>query len=268
MFQKLCAVLIITLAFSTLAAPGNAKMRNLNKIRAGIPPYTIIKSVLAANDTAISAGITGQESATTPYLTWLAESDERIVSNMIAAPETQIFSIRNFGNQLELDTGAIDYGIRHLLTPVLMITSSSDNKSVQLFMEGYQDLSPAIRRELDHLHLALYRDNKDLEYEERLIRNVEANVDYQVDMALARYQDRVASGRLVVVGSILDLNNSYQHGAGRLLIINVNGERNSAKLKAMELIKPIGLKTIQTNIGRQRLPAKPAEKDVKPKVKK
>lgn len=267
MSPKFHTILIITMALSIFAGTVNAKMRTLNKIRAGIPPYTVIKSVLSANDKAISTGMTGQESPTTPYLTWLAESDERIVSTMIASSETQIFSIRNLGNQLELASGAVDYGIRHLLTPVLLITSSSDNKSVQLFMEGYQDLSPAIRSELDHLHLALHRDKKDLDYEERLIRNVEANVDYQVDMALARYQDRVASGRLVVVGSVIDFDNTYKRGAGRLLIINVNGERSSAKLKTMQLIKPIGLTAIQSNVGRER-PAKPKEKDAQPKVKK
>jgi len=228
-------------------------MRSLNKVRAGIPPYTVLKSVFSANNNALSQGLIGQESPTTPNFTWLTESDERIVSTMVASSKNQIFTVRNLGNQLELASGAIDYGIRHLLTPVLLITSSSDNKSVQYFMEGYQDLSPAIRSELDHLHLALYRDNKKLEYKERLITNVEANIDYQVDIALARYQDRVESGRLVVAGSVLDFNNTYKHGAGRLIIININGERNTKKLHAMQLLKSIGSKAMKINIGRDRI---------------
>jgi carbonic anhydrase len=259
MQKKLLTFLTVTVWILLLSLPGNAKMRSLNKIRAGIPPYTVLKSIFSANDSALSEGLTGQESPTTPSFTWLAESDERIVSTMIASPKTQIFAVRNFGNQLELASGAIDYGIRHLLTPVLLITSSSDNKSVQFFMDGYHDLSPAIRSELDHLYLALYRDNKKLDYKERLITNVEANIDYQVDMALARYQDRVDSGRLVVAGSVLDFDNSYQHGAGRLIIININGERNSKKLHTMQILKSISSKVMKVNIGRDRVkPPKPA----------
>jgi len=261
MQKILLMFLSLTVLFLFPTAPVNAKMRSHNKVRAGIPPYTVLKSVFAANNNALSEGLTGQESPTTPSFTWLAESDERIVSTMIASPNTQIFTVRNFGNQLELASGAIDYGIRHLLTPILLITSSSDNKSIQFFMEGYQDLSPAIRSELDHLHLALYRDNKNLDSKERLISNVEANVDYQVDMALARYQDRVESGRLVVAGSVLDFDNTYRHGAGRLIIININGERNSKKLRAMQLLKSIRSKAKKFNIGRDRVKLpKPAMK--------
>lgn len=242
----------IIVALLTMSAPANSSMRSSNKIRAGIPPYTVIKSVLTANAKAMEDGVIGHESPTTPHLTWLADSDERLVSTMIAEPTTQIFSIRNLGNQLELAAGAVDYGVQHLLTPVLMITSSSDNKFVQLFMDGYQDASPAIRGELDHLHLALYRDDAKLDYKERVITNVEANIDYQVDIALARYQDRISSGRLVVVGSILDFDNTYQHGAGRLIIINVNGERHTAKLKNLQVLKSMSMSAMNTNIGRDR----------------
>ena len=258
--------IVLLLAFwtsITLVSQPDAKMRTRNKIRAGIPPYTVIKSVLSANESAINKGLTGKAPKTTPHLTWLAESDERIVSAMVASPSTPIFSVRNFGNQLELSSGAIDYGVRHLLSPVLLITSSSGNKAVELFMDGYEDLSPAIRRELDHLHLALYKDDKKLSRKNRLIINVEANVDYQVDMAIARYQDRVVSGRLVVVGSILDFENNYQHGAGNLIIINVNGERSSNKLKKMQIMKSMSSKAMKVNIGRDRPKSAPAKKPKK-----
>ena len=265
--KKLISFLTITWLFSLMTVPATAKMRTHNKIRAGIPPYTVLKSVLAANNSSLSTGLKGQKTPTTPQLIWLADSDERIVSTMIASPKNQIYSVRNFGNQLELASGAIDYGVRYLRSPVLLITSSSDNNAVQLFMDGYQNLSPAIRRELDHLHLALYGDKKELAHQERLIRNIESNVDYQVDMALARYQDRISSGRLVVVGSILDFDNTYQHGAGRLIIININGERKSAKLRKLQILKSMGTKAIKINIGRDRKPVKPPAKNKTVKIK-
>ncbi len=117
-------------------------------------------------------------------------------------------------------------------------------------MAGYDKLSPAIRQDLDHLYLALAHDNKKAAVKERLRKNVEANVDFQVALALSRYHDRVKSGRLVVVGSVLDFDNTYKHGSGRLVIININGEQNSVKLKKMPMLRYVGPKFINLSIGR------------------
>jgi len=244
-------IIIIFMVFSLcLAAQAEAQMHRVKKVRAGTPPYEVIKMILSANNRALKQGVTVKKSGFAPYLTWLTDPDPRINSNLIIDKAGQVYAVRNFGDQLSLATGAIDYGVRHLLTPVLMITSNSDNKAVKFFMDGYEDLSPAIRQDLDHLYLALVHDDKKAVPVERLRLNIEANVDYQVALAVSRYHDRVRSGRLVVVGSVLDFDNTYKHGSGRLVIININGEQNSLKLKKMPMLKYVGPKFINLAIGR------------------
>lgn len=243
---------ITILCWNFLSNTAEAKMRSNNKIRAGVPPYEIVKQILAQNSKEIKTKDYGQESSYTPYFTWLTDSDARISPNLIIDNKTIIYSVRNLGNQVELATGAIDYGVRHLLTPVLLITSSSENTAVKFFMEGYGKLAPAIRRDLDHLHLALSGDNKKNSFQERLITNIESNVDYQVGLAMARYQDRINSGRLVVIGSIIDFSNVYKHGAGRMIIINVNGFKDSAKLNSQQILKSLSNAVKKTNVGRTR----------------
>ncbi len=233
-----------------LAGSAVAKMRSVNKVRAGVPPYEIIKKILVANNQSLKQGINLKRSDLAPYLTWLTDPDSRISPNLILQESGQVYAVRNFGNQLELAAGAVDYGVRQLLTPILMITANSDNEAVRLFMDGYGDVSPALRQNLDHLYLALVHDNLKLQYKVRLRNNVEANVDYQVALALARYHDRVATGRLVVLGSVLDFDNVYKHGPGRLVIININGERDSAKLKKTPMLKFVGRKFVNLCIGR------------------
>ncbi len=246
--KKVMTILVVfSVCFAGLAT---AKMRSVNKVRAGIPPYEIIKKVLSANNQVLKRGIDVKQGGFAPDLTWLTDPDPRITSSLILGKDARIYAVRNFGNQLSLALGAVDYGVRSLLTPVLMITANSDNQAVRFFMDGYEQLSPAIRQDLDHLYLALAHDNKKAPIKERLRKNVESNVDFQVALAISRYHDRVKSGRLVVVGSVLDFDNTYKHGSGRLVIININGEQDSAKLKKMPMLKFVGPKFINLAIGR------------------
>ncbi len=264
----LCSLIVSLSCLLLLSNPVMGKMRSNNKIRAGIPPYEILKQTMAANKKAIASRKHSSNSEFAPYITWLTDSDSRIALDMVLGKKGKSYSIRNLGNQLELATGAIDFGIRHMLTPVLLITANSDNKAIKYFMEGYGHLSPAIRRDLDHLHLALAKDNKKDAFKERLITNIEANVDYQVDLAMARYQDRVHSGRLIVIGSILDITNDYKRDAGRLIIININGVRDQKKLRTMQVVKSIKPELVKLHVGRQRPKPLPKPAQAKPESNK
>ena len=99
-------------------------------------------------------------------------------------------------------------------------------------------------------------------FDEQYLLKVEQNVDYQVGRALARYEDRVKDGRLVVVGSVLDLTNQYGHGFNRLVIINVNGVRDDEKLKRLPHMVRLNKELLQL-VGRKRAanaaPEKPAK---------
>ncbi|HFQ79902.1 MAG TPA: carbonic anhydrase [Desulfobacterales bacterium] len=253
--KKLVFILLI-LCLGT-AGGVKARMRSVYKLRAGVPPYEIIKKMLVGNNQALKHGIKLYEPGARPDITWLTDPDARIVPSLISSGEGGIYTIRNFGSQLELSAGAVDYGVRHLLTPVLLITVDSGNEAVRLFMEGYGDLPGALRRDLDHLHLALShvydkndKKNKKMSFKERLRKNVEANIDYQTDLAVVRYHDRVRSGRLVVLGTVLDFDNIYKHGSGRLIIININGERSPAKLRKMPMLSTIGREFANLCVGR------------------
>ena len=253
--KKIALVLGILLLFS-YPVMASAEMRPIKKIRAGIPPFEVIGKVLRGNQQA-AAGIKRQNKQPTPYLTWLADPDARIQTRQIMADATdKVYAVRNLGNQLELSIGAVDYGVRQLHTPVLLITGNTDSTAIRLFMEGYSQLEPAIRRDLDHLHLALApsktaASKQPVPLADQGLRQVEQNVDYQVDRALARYEDRVRNGRLVVVGSVLDLTNQYGHGLNRLIIINVNGERDDQKLKQMSLMVRLDRQLLEL-VGRGR----------------
>lgn len=220
--------------------PATAEMRPAPKLRAGVPPFSIIEAIVKANQQAVKAGDKQPplpEGA--PYMTWLADCDARIHEGLVIGGDAdKVYTVRNLGNQLELATGAIDYGVRRLFSPVLLITGHTGSAAIRLFMEGHGQLDDAIRRDLDHLHLPLAnpagKSGKEQPPAEiRWLQLVEQNVDYQVGQAMRRYQDRIKEGRLVVVGGVIDLANQYGEGKNRLLIININGETDPAKLKKL-----------------------------------
>lgn len=264
MTKKIFFLLLTACLLAAIPGSSSADMQPVRKLRAGLPPFEVLEKVLATNQqaTAKIKGDTNLSELKTPYLTWLTDADARLDERLILnAPGKQIYTIRNLGNQMAVSPGSIDFGVRHLHTPVLLITGSTDSMAIRLFKEGYQEMDAAIRKELDHLHIPLdtplppAKKGIKMDATELLLRTSEANVDYQVEQAVLRYQDRVRGGRLVVVGGIIDLANAYGRGPGRLIIINVNNERNDGKIKRLRLMTRLAGKIIDTHIGRSR-PAK------------
>ncbi len=238
-----------------------AEMQPVRKLRAGLPPFEVMEKVLTTNQqfaNKIKAN-TDLTELKTPYLTWLTDADARLEERLILnAPGKPIYTIRNLGNQLATSLGSIDFGVRHLHTPILLITGSTDSLAIRLFKEGYQDMDGSIRKDLDHLHLPLAhpapqgKNSKNPNPTEQLLRTAEANVDFQVEQAVQRYQERIHGGRLVVVGGIIDLANLYARGPGCLIITNVNNERKDSKIKRLRLMNRLQQKLINTHIGRFR----------------
>lgn len=260
--------LLFLLIFYVLAGlPGNssAEMQPVRKLRAGLPPYEVIKSVLSTNRQATDK-IKNADQLTelkTPYLTWLTDADARIEERLILnSTEKPIFTIRNLGNQLALSTGTVDFGVRYLHTPILLITGSTDSLAIRMAKEGYSEMTASIRSDLDHLHIPLTdgvkqdKNAKKTNPVEQMLKTVEANIDFQVESAVNRYGDRVRSGRLVVVGGVIDLVDAYKRGPGRLIIININNERNDNKLKRLQIMNRLEKMLIQTHIGRNHPPIK------------
>lgn len=233
------------------------------KTRAGIPPYDVVGQIARGNQQWVESRTPqpAQSPLTTPRLVWLADSDARVQPALFMDDAHRtIYTVRNFGGQLAPAVSAVDYGVRHLYSPVLLITGNSDNQAIRLFMKGYNDLEPSLRSELEPLGQALAKDNTEAGFDDRLLANVERHVDYQVGQALKRYNDRVKKGRLVIVGGVIDLTNAYGRGVDRLIIINVNGMTDDAGLRRHQVMTKVGRQLLHVFAGRKQpvpVPAPP-----------
>jgi carbonic anhydrase len=148
----------------------------------------------------------------------------------------------------------LDYGIRYLHTPVLLITATNDNQAIKFFLEDHNDLPLEISRDIDHLRLALTsRQQKKTVSKQpvELIDFVEANIDYQVEQAINRYRDRLKNGRLVIVGAVFDLDDKYGRGKNRLIVININGEKDGTKLRKARMCRKLDGRLLNF-VGRKR----------------
>ncbi|MDZ7642338.1 MAG: carbonic anhydrase [Desulfurivibrio sp.] len=241
-----------------------AAMEPLPKLRGGVPPHSVIGNVMTTNQQALgdvdptAAGLALEEA---PHLIWLADPDPRLRPAMVwDSQQGGIYSVRTLGNQLATAAAALDYGIHQLHAPILLITGNTDNDAIRLFQKEYGHLAEATRRALNHLHPALShlqladkeaRDERAAAKQQ--LRAVEANVDYQVKRAMERYRQRVETGRLVVVGAVVDLANTYGTGAGRLLLINLNGETDPQQLKSSSHLVRVP-PSMRDYLGRRSIP--------------
>ena len=159
-----------------------------------------------------------------PSITLVTCSDSRVPMHaMDDQPDGEVFVIRDIGNQLATCDGSVDYGVHHLHTAVLMIVGHVRCGAVQAAMGDYSKEPASIRRELDTLQVK--KGGTWLE-------EVKANVDDQVKAALTQFAAEVKEGKLTVVGAVYDFADDLKEGSGRLVVINVNGEKDPAKVKA------------------------------------
>jgi carbonic anhydrase len=164
-----------------------------------------------------------------PLFTIVSCSDSRVQTNILDDnPEGNFFVVRNIGNQLATSLGSVDYGVSHLNTEVLLIIGHSLCGAIETVIKGYKDLEPDIVKELDSIRLSPGVTE---------IAGAQQNVHNQVAIAVQKYAQKIKDNRLIIVGAIYDFANEMHHGSGELLIINVNGETNSAKIKQIIDIK-------------------------------
>ena len=163
----------------------------------------------------------------TPKATVLSCADSRVHTHAIDPhPDGDLFLIRNIGNQLAPVQGSIEYGVRHLHTPLLLILGHTMCGAVRTAMQEHSDLSPAIKAELDHMHVPL----GDAENALIVLDAVEHNVEDQTAEAMRLFKDEIDQQKLMVIGAVYDFRNDYQKGYGRLVIINVNGEKDAQQI--------------------------------------
>ncbi|TCS70882.1 carbonic anhydrase [Sulfuritortus calidifontis] len=164
-----------------------------------------------------------------PRATVLTCADSRVHSHAFdATPDGDLFMVRNIGNQIATAEGSIEYGVNHLHTPVLLIVGHSACGAIKAAAGDYSGESGPIRNELDTLQVPKG---------EAGINSVVLNVNNQVKRAMAKFEEKVISGELIVVGAVYDFRDDLKQGQGKLVIVNVNGETDARKLAQLEIVQ-------------------------------
>ena len=165
----------------------------------------------------------------TPRATVVTCADSQVADRAWdGSPENDDFTIRDMGNQIESLEGSVEYGITTLETPLLLIIGHTGCSAVKAAMGDTSKLSAPIQKELARIKLpppALGKPD-----DSAWAKAVVANVNNQVDFALRRFGPEVHEGKVTVVGAVYDLRNELGQGAGKLVIVNVNGNSDPERL--------------------------------------
>lgn len=157
----------------------------------------------------------------TPRATVVTCSDSRVHTNMLdKTPEGDLFMVRNIGNQLATAKGSVQYGVNHLASSLLIFIGHSSCGAIKAAAGDYSKLEDPIKKELD----TIGKVTAD-------IAGVQTNVNNQVAAALKEFADKVKNGELLIVGAVYDFSDDMKQGAGKLNIINVNGDTDATKIK-------------------------------------
>lgn len=163
-----------------------------------------------------------------PRATVITCSDSRVHTHALdASPDGDLFMIRNIGNQIATAEGSVEYGVHHLHTPLLLIVGHTACGAIKAAAGDYGKESGPIRRELDTIQIPKGDPG---------LNSIKLNVNNQVRQAMSKFESEVISGHLTVVGAVYDFRNEMVRGQGRLNIINVNGETDSAKIDKLALM--------------------------------
>jgi carbonic anhydrase len=175
-----------------------------------------------------------------PRATVIGCSDSRFQSAALdATAENDLFIIRNIGNQFSSNMGSVEYGVRHLNTPLLIIVGHSRCGAIKAALGDYSSEGPHIIKELDSLSLAVRKTSMMGSEEAKWLAAVVSNVNQQVYYAQKEFKGDVESGKLTIVGVVYDLANDFNNGYGRLKIVNINGESNPGKMMDYPLMKSL-----------------------------
>lgn len=157
-----------------------------------------------------------------PKLTILKCSDSRVqMESFDKTPQNAVFAIRNIGNQIVTSEGSVDFGVRILKTPFLLIIGHSGCGAVETVLSGKKIQIPMIDHELSSMKL------KSKSMEEAIVENINAQVKY----AMKKYQSIVDAGSLTIFGAVYDFRNDFGFGRGRIVLTNINSITNRQQIK-------------------------------------
>jgi len=154
-----------------------------------------------------------------PKITLVTCSDSRIGTEFFKInPLDTVFVIRNIGNTILANEGSVEYGVEHLETPILLILGHTNCGAVKAWLKEYHNSSSAIKRELSYLAPALWEVDKSQDFQKQWLDWVKKNLDLQLEIAYDKFKERVEKWKLIIVGAILDLDNSLEEWYGKLHI--------------------------------------------------
>ncbi len=161
-----------------------------------------------------------------PDITLVTCSDSRVQNTFFSRDSiNKIFVVRNLGNQVTTNIGAVEYGVLHLKTPVLLIVGHSDCGAVKAYFSDYSKEPEGIKSELNNF-VSVFSNSNKLTLVEKIIKNI----DYQVDFSVKHFKEKVEKGELVVIGAYCDFGNDLNKCAGKLNILNINGNKTQKDL--------------------------------------
>jgi carbonic anhydrase len=170
------------------------------------------------------------EKIQTPRATVIMCSDSRVQTKAITTMDVNdLFVVRNIGNQVINASGSIEFGIRFLKTPVLLIIGHSGCGAVEAVVNGVNVENGCIERELETIDVEGQCLN------DAILQNVHG----QVKTSMRKFKKLVEDQKLVIIGAVYDFQDTYKKGLGRLIIININGEKSSEGIKNHHYLKNI-----------------------------
>lgn len=216
-------------AHSTPAGHGNAHDDGHGHDSETGKVQNLVKAMLAANTNYMKRNNSSYfdkfASKQTPRATVVTCADSRVQSNAFHPDAVNdLFMVRNIGNQLATSEGSIEYGVRHLNTPLLMFIGHAVCGAVAAASGDFSKLERPIQKELLTINIP-----KGINVNEGVLMNV----NNQVESAMLKFGGEVESGKLAVIGAFYDFRNDYKQGKGKLIITNINGETDPAKLAAL-----------------------------------
>lgn len=160
-----------------------------------------------------------------PRATVVTCADSRVHENGFhASPDNDLFMVRNIGNQVATAEGSVEYGIRHLHTPLLMIVGHAVCGAIKAAAGDYTGIEPAIKTELNTLRIP-----KGIEVTDGVL----LNINQQVDSAMRKFSPEINSGNLAVIGAFYDFRNDLKMGFGKLVVTNINGTTDPDSVQSL-----------------------------------
>jgi len=199
------------------------KTNNLDKLSYVLNEISLTNKFYVATDQVKLQETIAQDQ--TPVATLVMCCDSRAHTTAFTAnPENNFFIVRNIGNQYILNQGSIEFGVINLQTPLLIFLGHTQCGAIKSAMEDYSFQSSALIREIDHLTLSIRVNELQGDTNTRYHQAVQNNINKQVELASKDFHALINQEKLIIVGMLLDLDNTHGNGYGKISLINYMGE--------------------------------------------